>query len=111
MKSSLLKEIKKMHEEEEKLGLNEDEIAFYYALSKDEVVKEFYDDETLKKIAQELTDAIRRNVTIDFNVRVQAQAAMNDDFRYYYIGYYNYTISMKLFKKNYDRIMVEINKA
>src|SRR5690554_3620710 len=66
----MAKEIKKMHEEEKELGLNKDEIAFYYALSKDDVVKEFYDDETLKKIAQELTDTIRRNVTIDFNVRV-----------------------------------------
>ena len=44
-------------------------------------MKEFYDDETLKKIAQELTDTIRRNVTIDFNVRVQAQAAMRKMIR------------------------------
>ena len=45
----MAKEIKKMHEEEKELGLNKDEIAFYYALSKDDVVKEFYDDETLKR--------------------------------------------------------------
>ena len=77
----MAKEIKKMHEEEEKLGLNKDEIAFYYALSKDEVAREFYDDATLKKIAQELTDAIRRNVTIDFNVRTQAQATMRKIIR------------------------------
>ena len=43
----MAKEIKKMHEEEEKLGLNEDEIAFYYALSKDD--RKIYDDETQKK--------------------------------------------------------------
>jgi len=77
----MAKEIKKMHEEEEKLGLNKDEIAFYYALAKDEVAREFYDDETLKKIAQELTDSIRRNVTIDFNVRSQAQATMRKTIR------------------------------
>lgn len=77
----MAKEIKKMHEEEAKLGLNKDEIAFYYALSKDEVAREFYDDATLKKIAQELTDAIRRNVTIDFNVRAQAQATMRTIIR------------------------------
>lgn len=77
----MAKEIKKMHEEEAKLGLNKDEIAFYYALSKDEVAREFYDDATLKKIAQELTDAIRRNVTIDFNVRAQAQATMRSTIR------------------------------
>ncbi len=77
----MAKEIKKMHEEEEELGLNKDEIAFYYALAKDEVAREFYDDETLKKIAQELTDSIRRNVTIDFNVRTQAQATMRKTIR------------------------------
>jgi type I restriction enzyme, R subunit len=77
----MAKEIKKMHEEEAKLGLNRDEIAFYYALSKDETARDFYDDATLKKIAQELTDAIRRNVTIDFNVRTQAQAAMRKIIR------------------------------
>jgi len=70
-----------MHEDEKNLGLNKDEIAFYYALSKDEVAREFYDDETLKKIAQELTDAIRRNITIDFNVRSQAQATMRTIIR------------------------------
>ena len=70
-----------MHEEEQELGLNKDEIAFYYALSKDDVAREFYDDETLKKIAQELTDAIRRNVTIDFSVRKQAQATMRSVIR------------------------------
>ena len=77
----MAKEIKKMHEEEERLGLNKDEIAFYYALAKDETVKDFIDDATLKKIAQELTDAIRRNVTIDFNVRTQAQATMRSTIR------------------------------
>lgn len=77
----LAKEIKKMHEEEADLGLNKDEIAFYYALARDGVVREFYDDETLKKIAQELTDAIRKNVTIDFNVRTQAQATMRSTIR------------------------------
>ncbi|TYQ15043.1 UNVERIFIED_CONTAM: type I restriction enzyme R subunit [Acetivibrio alkalicellulosi] len=77
----MAKEIRKMHEEEKELGLNKDEIAFYYALSKDDIAKEFYDDMTLKKIAQELTDAIRRNVTIDFNVRIQAQAAMRTTIR------------------------------
>lgn len=74
-------EIKKLHEEEAKLGLSKDEIAFYYALSRDEATKLFFDDDTLKKIAQELTDSIRKNVTIDFNVRVQAQATMRKTIR------------------------------
>lgn len=33
-------------------------------------------DETLKKIAQELTLAIRNNITIDWSIRKSAQAGM-----------------------------------
>lgn len=69
-------EIKKAKEEEKDLGLNEDEIAFYDALTADEVVKEFMEDEILKKIAQELTLAIRNNITIDWSIRKSAQAGM-----------------------------------
>ncbi|QNO14100.1 type I restriction endonuclease subunit R [Alkalicella caledoniensis] len=69
-------EFKKIKEEEKALGLNEDEIAFYDALTADEAVKELIQDETLKKIAQELTMAIRYNITIDWNHRKSAQAGM-----------------------------------
>ncbi|WP_139692745.1 type I restriction endonuclease subunit R [Sporolactobacillus terrae] len=77
----MAKQIRKMGEDEAKLGLNRDEIAFYYALSKDEAVQDFYDDDTLKTIAQELTESIRKNVTIDFNIREQAQAMMRRTIR------------------------------
>ncbi len=69
-------EMKESNEEERKLGLNEDEIAFYYALTADDAVKQFMDDEILKKIAQELTQAIRNNITIDWSIRRSAQAGM-----------------------------------
>ncbi|SDZ37361.1 type I restriction enzyme, R subunit [Proteiniborus ethanoligenes] len=69
-------EMKKATEEEKDLGLNEEEIAFYYALTADDIVKEFMEDETLKKIAQELTIAIKSNITIDWSVRKSAQAGM-----------------------------------
>lgn len=69
-------QMKRAREEEKDLGLNEDEIAFYDALTADEVVKEFIEDETLKKIAQELTLAIKNNITIDWSVRKSAQAGM-----------------------------------
>ena len=58
-------DIKKMREEETELGLSDDEIAFYDALTADNIVKELMEDETLKKIAHELTLAIRNNITID----------------------------------------------
>lgn len=69
-------ELRSMANEENNLGLSEDEIAFYYALTDDAMVKELMNDETLIKIAQELTQAIRVNVTIDFNVRKSSQAGM-----------------------------------
>ncbi|AFA47678.1 type I restriction endonuclease subunit R [Acetobacterium woodii] len=69
-------EIRQMKEAEAKLGLSEDEIAFYDALTADEIVREFMEDDTLKTIAQELTIAIRNNITIDWSVRKSAQASM-----------------------------------
>lgn len=69
-------ELRDMANEENNLGLSEDEIAFYYALTDDAMVKELMNDETLIKIAQELAQAIRVNVTIDFNVRKSSQAGM-----------------------------------
>lgn len=69
-------ELRDMGNEDNQLGLSEDEIAFYYALTDDDVVKDLMKDEILIKIAQELTQAIRVNVTIDFNVRKSSQAGM-----------------------------------
>lgn len=69
-------DFKRMREEENELGLSDDEIAFYDALTKDDVVKEFMEDDILKKIAHELTESIRNNITIDWSVRKSARASM-----------------------------------
>lgn len=72
----MAREMKRSREEEDDLGLSDEEIAFYDALTSEEIVKELMDDETLKKIANELTAAIKRNLTIDWAVRSNAQAGM-----------------------------------
>lgn len=72
----MAKDMKKEREEEKDLGLNEDEIAFYDALTSESIVKELMEDEVLRKIANELTQAIRRNMTIDWHVRKSARAGM-----------------------------------
>lgn len=72
----MAKEMKRSKDEEADLGLSEDEIAFYDALTANGAVKEFMKDETLKKIARELTSAIRNNITIDWSIRKSAQAGM-----------------------------------
>ncbi|WP_422484611.1 type I restriction endonuclease subunit R [Gudongella sp. DL1XJH-153] len=69
-------EIKASQDEENKLGLSENEVAFYYALTSDERVKEMMEDEVLKEIAHELTQAIRNNITIDWSIRKSSRASM-----------------------------------
>jgi type I restriction enzyme R subunit len=69
-------EIKLSQDEENKLGLSEDEVAFYYALTSEDIVKELMEDDILKQIAHELTEAIRSNITIDWSIRKSARASM-----------------------------------
>ena len=59
-----------------KLNLSEDELAFYDALTKPEAVKDFYDNEELVSITRELTEALRANKTIDWNMKESARAGM-----------------------------------
>ncbi len=58
------------------LNLNEEELAFYDALTKPEAVKDFYDNEQLIALTQELTQALRQNRTIDWNEKESARAGM-----------------------------------
>jgi len=62
--------------EGEKLGLTEEELAFYNAIALPENIHDFYDDETLIKITQELTESLRRNRTIDWQKKESARANM-----------------------------------
>lgn len=64
------------HNEGEELGLTEEELAFYNVIALPENIHEFYDDETLIKITQELTESLRRNRTIDWQKKESARANM-----------------------------------
>ena len=68
--------IKNAHEEGDKLGLTEEELAFYNAIALPENIHDLYDDETLVLITQELTEALRANRTIDWQKKEQARAKM-----------------------------------
>lgn len=70
----LAREMRDAHKRGEGLGLNEDEISFYDALEVNDSAVRILGDETLRKIAQELVAAVRRSVTIDWNVRENARA-------------------------------------
>ena len=72
----LAKDIRTASERGDALGLEEDELAFYDALADNPSALEEMDDETLKRIAQELVEAVRNNVTVDWSIRESAQARM-----------------------------------
>jgi len=60
----------------EKLGLNEDELAFYDALANNEASVRELGDEILAKIAHELTAGLRQNVTVDWSNRDSVRAKL-----------------------------------
>ncbi len=72
----LAKQIAAAQKEGEDLGLTADEMAFYDALTKPQAVKDFYENEELVAITKELTDALRKNKTIDWQKREGARAKM-----------------------------------
>lgn len=58
------------------LGLSEDELAFYDALTKPQAIKDFYENDELIAITKELTETLRKNRTIDWQKRDSARAHM-----------------------------------
>lgn len=58
------------------MGLNKDEEAFYDALETNEASVRELGDDILKKIARELTDYLRRNVSVDWSVRDAVRAKL-----------------------------------
>jgi type I restriction enzyme R subunit len=69
-------EIANLHKEGEKLGLTDEELAFYDALTKPENIKDFYENETLIAMTRELTEMLRKNRTIDWQKKETARAGM-----------------------------------
>jgi type I restriction enzyme R subunit len=60
----------------EELGLVKEEMAFYEALASNESAKELMGDIMLKQIAHELTQAIKRNIKVDWTLRENVRAQM-----------------------------------
>lgn len=77
----LAKEFAQAIKDGEKLGLNGDEKAFYDALADNKSAVDIMGDETLKKIAQELTEKLRRSVTVDWQNRDSVRARMRNIIR------------------------------
>ncbi len=60
----------------EREGLSPAETAFYDALADNPSAKALMKDEILRKIAHELADKLRRNVTVDWEVRDSVRAKL-----------------------------------
>jgi type I restriction enzyme R subunit len=73
---ALAKQMREAHGRGESLGLTEDELAFYDALETNDSAVKVMGDETLKAIARELADTVRRNVTIDWTMRENVRAQL-----------------------------------
>ena len=70
----LAKEMREADARGERLGLSEDELAFYDALETNDSAVKVLGDDTLREIARELVETVRRNVTIDWTHRENVRA-------------------------------------
>ena len=62
---ALARDMREANARGERLGLSDDELAFYDALGVNDSAVQVLGDETLRDIARELVETVRGNVTID----------------------------------------------
>lgn len=72
----MAREMMKERKDAEGLGLTEEEMAFYDAITRPEAVRDFYDNDQLVAITHELTETLRKSATIDWQKKESARAGM-----------------------------------
>ncbi|MCL2321282.1 MAG: type I restriction endonuclease subunit R [Oscillospiraceae bacterium] len=72
----MAKDMTSAKEEGNELGLSDEELAFYDALTRPEAVKDFYQNKELVAMSRELADMLRKNRTIDWQKKESARAGM-----------------------------------
>lgn len=77
----LAKTIREAMNRGEKLGLNQEEEAFYDALGNNESAREVMEDDTLKLIARQLAERIKSKTTLDWTQRETVRADMRRTVR------------------------------
>jgi type I restriction enzyme R subunit len=70
----LAKDMRAANARGEALGLSDEELAFYDALEVNDSAVRVLGEPTLKTIARELTESVRRNISIDWTVRENVRA-------------------------------------
>ncbi|GHO76587.1 DEAD/DEAH box helicase [Ktedonobacter sp. SOSP1-85] len=73
---AMAQEFRAAAERGEDLGLSADEIAFYDALETNQAAVRELGDDILRKIAAELTDRLRKNISVDWSVRETVRAKL-----------------------------------
>lgn len=73
---NLAKQISESQKEGNRLGLTNEELAFYDALTKPQAIKDFYENDELIALTKELTETLRKNKTVDWQRKESARAKM-----------------------------------
>jgi type I restriction enzyme R subunit len=72
----LAKDMRRANARGAELKLSDEELAFYDALETNDSAVKVLGDATLRTIAREVTDAVRKNVTIDWTMRENVRAQL-----------------------------------
>jgi type I restriction enzyme R subunit len=72
----IAKEINAADRRGEDLGLTKDELAFYDALEVNDSAVKVLGDETLREIARELADRVRKNATLDWKIKESVRSRL-----------------------------------
>ena len=72
----MAQDIANAHEAGNAMGLSDEELAFYDALTKPEAVKDFYSNEQLIAITRDLTEQLKNSRTVDWEKKESARAGM-----------------------------------
>ena len=73
---ALAKDMRQADARGEALGFSEEELAFYDALETNDSAVKVLGDETLRSIAHELVETVRKNVTIDWTLREDVRSQL-----------------------------------
>lgn len=72
----MAQDISNAHKAGDEMGLSDEELAFYDALTRPEAVKDFYTNDQLIAITRELTEELRSSRTVDWEKKESARASM-----------------------------------
>lgn len=72
----LANHIKEQDKADEETGMSKEELAFYYAIAENESAKEVMESDVLRELAVYVTEVVRQNATIDWNIKESVRARL-----------------------------------